>query len=254
MAVFEKHPITGAWIPTPLARGPFAGLQGGAVAGLLTAELEALAVEEGLGRAVSAAAWFLRPAPDAPLRTRPSLLHARGRLSVLDNALFADGSEEPCALVRLTVLAGRPAAVDLPPATVTDFDPTKLRERRTAAPHGGPWFMDAMEARVADTGESWFRLRVPVVDGAGALALALGPADWAHGLARPLQNVLADPNPNLTVHLLRPPCGEWIGLRAATQWAPAEGAGVGRAVLLDEAGEIGAVSMAVALTPFPRAA
>jgi hypothetical protein len=254
MAVFNKHPVSGAWIPTPLARGPFAGLQGGAVAGLLTAELEALAEEEGLGRAVSAAAWFLRPAPDAPLRTRPSLLHARGRLAVLDNALFAEGSEDACALVRVTALAGRPAPVELPATPVVPLDPTKLRERQTTAPHGGPWFMDAMDARTSETGETWFRLRVPVVEGAGALASVLGPADWAHGLARPLQNVLADPNPNLTVHLLRPPCGAWIGLRAATQWAPAEGAGVGRAVLLDEHGEIGSVSMAVALTPFPRAA
>jgi hypothetical protein len=39
LAVFEsigQH----RWQPTPLAAGPFAGLQGGAVAGLLTAEIE----------------------------------------------------------------------------------------------------------------------------------------------------------------------------------------------------------------------
>ncbi|MFI4935890.1 MAG: hypothetical protein ACHP7N_14815 [Caulobacterales bacterium] len=82
----------------------------------------------------------------------------------------------------------------------------------------------------------------------------LGPADWAHGLARPLTGVAADPNPNLTVHLLSPPRGAWIGIDAATQWAPERGAGVGRAALLDQWGEIGCVSMSVALSPFPKAA
>src|SRR5215469_12185075 len=76
------------------------------------------------------------------------------------------------------------------------------------------------------------------------------PADWTHGLARPLQDVLADPNPNLNVHLLRPPIGPWIGIRAATQWLPERGAGFGRGVLVDGVGEIGAVSMSVALAAF----
>ena len=35
--------------------------------------------------------------------------------------------------------------------------------------------------------------------------MVLGPADWTHGIARPFQNVVADPNPNLTVQLFRQP-------------------------------------------------
>jgi len=46
---------------------------------------------------------------------------------------------------------------------------------------------------------AWFRLTHPVVDGAGPLSSLLGPADWTHGITRPLQDVVADPNPNLTV-------------------------------------------------------
>lgn len=47
---------------------------------------------------------------------------------------------------------------------------------------------------------------------------AHGPADSAHGIARPLHNVVADPNPNLTVQLLKAPVSGWIGIRANTQW------------------------------------
>ena len=113
--------------------------------------------------------------------------------------------------------------------------------------------MDAMEAR-PDSGIIWFRMKETILAGAGAMAGIVGPADWTHGLARPLQDVLADPNPNLNVHLLRPPIGPWIGIRAAAEWLPEWGAGFGRGVLVDEAGEIGAVSMSVALAPFPAGA
>ena len=74
------------------------------------------------------------------------------------------------------------------------------------------------------------------------------------GIARPLQNVAADPNPNLTVHLVRRPRGDWIGVRAWARWQPERGIGMGGGALLDTEGEIGSVSMAVALTPFPAPA
>jgi hypothetical protein len=53
----------------------------------------------------------------------------------------------------------------------------------------------------------------------------LGPADGTHGIARPFQRVVADPNP-----------GPWGG----------------SGTLLDIRGEIGPVSMSVVLVPFPN--
>lgn len=44
MAIFERSSHLRRWKPSALAAGPFAGLQGGAVASLLTAEIEAQAV------------------------------------------------------------------------------------------------------------------------------------------------------------------------------------------------------------------
>jgi len=255
MAVFERDPQSGLYTPSSLAAGPFAGLQGGAVAGLLTAEVEALACERGWGAGLSAAAWFFRPAPKTRLRTELSVVRAGGRVSVVDNTLWAEGDADPCATVRVTLARERAIDVTLPargddrPAA----DPTRLPVRKTAAPHGGPWFMDAMEVRPGDD-VVWFRMTAEVVAGAGPLATVLGPADWAHGIARPVWNVVADPNPNLTVHLSRPPRGGWIGVRPVTRWEPARGLGMGSGALLDVEGEIGCVSMAVALTPLPRSA
>jgi acyl-coenzyme A thioesterase PaaI-like protein len=253
MAVFHRDEQEDRWIPSDLARGPFAGLQGGAIAGLMIAEAERFAAREGRGAPVHVATWFLRPAPAAPLRIRSEILHASNRLTVIDVRLHDDAGERLLALARVTV--ARPRRIELtlasdPPSSV---DPASFPLREIKAPHGGAWFMDAMEARQGNDGIAWFRMTAPVVDGAGPLATVAGPADWSHGIARPLSGVAADPNSNLNVHLLRPPRDGWVGIDARARWLPADGTGVGTARLLDVAGDIGAVSMSVMLSPFPAA-
>ena len=207
MAIFEPANTPCRWRPSALAAGPFAGLQGGAVASLLTAEIERLAEQRNWGTAISASAWFLRPTPMAELRTHLSVVSEGGRVSVIDNTLWAVGEEAPCATVRVTL--SRERAVEIPgfadTATEAD-DPRQLPLRAAKAAHGRPWFMDAMEARIGE-GVVWFRLDHAIIEGAGPLSSVLGPADWTHGIARPLQNVVADPNPNLTVQLFRRPRG-----------------------------------------------
>jgi Thioesterase-like superfamily len=256
LAIFEPLGDPNHWQPSALAAGPFAGLQGGAVASLLTAEIEAISVPRKWGTAVAVTAWFLRPTPMENLRTQLAVVTEGGRVSVIDNTLWPIGEAQPCATVRVTL--ARERAVEVPGFTEQDVDtvdPTRLPRRTRRAAHGRPWFMDAMEARAAEAGDvAWFRLTHPVVDGAGPLSSLLGPADWTHGITRPLQDVVADPNPNLTVQLFRPPQGEWIGIRAQTRWRPATGFGVGSGTLLDVRGEIGRISMSVVLVPFPKPA
>ena len=254
MAIFEPLDTANHWRPSALAAGPFAGLQGGAVAGLLTAEVEAMSAQRKWGTAVSVTAWFLRPTPMTNLRTQLSVVTEGGRVSVIDNTLWPIDEEQPCATVRVTL--SRERAVELPgfPDQAGDpIDPTRFPVRTRKTAHGRPWFMDAMEARAGDD-VAWFRLHHPIIAGAGPLSSVLGPADWTHGIARPLQDVVADPNPNLTVQLFRPPSGDWVGVRAQTRWRPATGCGVGSGTLLDTRGEIGRVSMSVVLVPFPKAA
>jgi hypothetical protein len=252
LAIFEPLESPHHWQPSALAAGPFVGLQGGAVAGLLTAEIEAMASARKWGTATGVTAWFLRPTPVAPLRTRLTPVVEGGRVNVIDNALWAAGEPEPCATVRVTL--SRERGVDVPGFAEPPkqaADPMQFPVRTGRAAHGRPWFMDAMEARIgADI--AWFRLNHEIIEGAGALSRVLGPADWTHGIARPFQNVVADPNPNLTVQMFRPPLGEWIGIRAQTRWQPEKGIGIGHGVLLDLTGEIGCVSMSVVLLPFPK--
>jgi Thioesterase-like superfamily len=256
MAIFEPAGLN-RWQPTALAAGPFAGLQGGAVASLLTAEIEALAESRKWGTAIASSAWFLRPTPMTGLRTELSVVTEGGRVSVIDNTLWPDGEDQPCATVRVTL--SRERSVEVPGFIDPEndaADPTRSPIRTRQAAHGKPWFMDAMEARQGE-GVAWFCMKEAIIGGAGSpsklpLSSVLGPADWTHGIARPLQDVVADPNPNLTVQLFRQPTGRWIGIRAAAKWRPAGGLGVGSGVLLDIHGEIGRVSMSVILVPFPH--
>jgi len=255
LAIFE--PLgPNRWQPTALAAGPFAGLQGGAVASLLTAEIEALADQRKWGTAISSSAWFLRPTPMTVLQTKLSVVTEGGRVSVIDNTLWPDGENQPCATVRVTL--SRERAVEVPGFIDPESDaadPTRFPVRTRRAAHGRPWFMDAMEAREGD-GVAWFRMNQAIIDGAGSLSKlplssVLGPADWTHGIARPFRDVVADPNPNLTVQLFRQPEGRWVGIRARANWRPAGGLGAGSGVLLDVNGEIGRASMSVILVPFP---
>jgi hypothetical protein len=254
VAIFEPSGAPHHWQPSALAAGPFAGLQGGVVASLLTAEVEALAFERKWGTAVSAAAWFLRPTPMARLRTQTAVVAEGGRVSVIDNTLWPVDEDLPCATVRVTL--SRERAVEVPGLADGEgelADPMRFPLASRQAAHGRPWFMDAMEARAGDD-IAWFRIHHQIVAGAGPLASVLGPADWTHGIARPFQNVVADPNPNLTVQLFRQPRGEWLGIRAQTRWRPQTGLGLGSGLLLDVHGEIGRVSMSVVLVPFPKPA
>lgn len=254
MAIFEPSGQPQHWKPSALAAGPFAGLQGGAVASLLTAEIEAQAGQRKWGTAIAASAWFLRPTPMTVLRTGLSVVSEGGRVSVIDNTLWPAGEDQPCAIVRVTL--SRERGVEIPGFAAPEsavVDPTRFPVRTRRAAHGKPWFMDAMETRQGD-GTAWFLPGHAIIDSASSLPLTsvLGPADWTHGIARPVENAVADPNPNLTVQLFRPPFGAWVGVCAETRWRPQAGLGTGSGVLLDLHGEIGRVSMSVILVPFPK--
>lgn len=252
MPIFERKCDSGLWQPSAIAAGPFAGLQGGAIAGLLVGEIEEEAANSGWGMATSASIWFLRPTPAKALHTRITPIHPGGRISVIDSILWADGDEQPCALARVTMAKARSIEIEGYSSPEEEHvDPLRYPLSEPRAPHGRPWFMDAMEVRHGPQ-VSWFRLKHKVVSEGGSLSQLLGPADWAHGINRPVMNAVADPNPNLNVHLLREPQGEWIGVEPQTHWQPDLGVGVGGGLLRDVMGIIGRVSMSVALTSFPK--
>ena len=178
MPIFQPLEVRHHWQPPALAAGPFAGLQGGAVASLLTAEIETVAAEKNWGAATSVTAWFLRPTPMAKLRTQVTSVVEGGRVSVVDNTFWSDGEPDPCATVRVTLSREREIAVNgFAEEREEVVDPTRFPVRTRRAAHGKPWFMDAMEARAGD-GITWFRLMHPIINDAGSLSRVLGPADW----------------------------------------------------------------------------
>jgi hypothetical protein len=239
----------GQWRPSAVARGPFAGLHGGAVTGLLCAEMEAEAQRRDAGVPVSVTAHMLRPAPEAVLTTEMVTVHSGQRVTVLENRATVGGKVLTVARACFVATAETPSAPDLPrcPRRVDD-----LPEWTRPSPRGGPWFMDTMSVRFGH-GIHWFRIHRPIVRPLTDLARVVCVADWAHGLSRPdspqSPAVRAFPNPELTVHLIRPAEGDWVGVEATTRWRK-DGLGCGRAVLWDECGEIGTVAMAIVLVPF----
>src|ERR1700761_8438939 len=96
----------GFWHPSPLAAGPFGGLHGGGVSGILIAALERKARQEGYGVALSATVLFLRPAPMAPMVNRIEVIRAGGRVAVLENSLYAD--DRLIARATVNFVAGTP--------------------------------------------------------------------------------------------------------------------------------------------------
>ncbi|WP_379553847.1 acyl-CoA thioesterase domain-containing protein [Qipengyuania sp. DGS5-3] len=247
MAIFEQDD-TGHWIGGEKAQGPFTGLQGGGVASVMVAEIEAIATQQGLGAAMSVSVEFFRPTPLMPLKTNPKILRRGRRSSVLTNEVWADGKQTASATVcvinpveGLAIAANDPSNID-----VSKIDPLPAR----AAPHGRPWLMDNFEIRPGTDGVVWFHHKDEITPDATPLASVLGPADWTHGLARPSEPKLADPNVNLQVALARHPRGEHIGIRPKTTWMP-EGTGLGEGAIFDEHGEIGRVAMSAVLIPFP---
>lgn len=109
--------------------------------------------------------------------------------------------------------------------------------------------MDNFEIRPGSDGIVWFRHKEELTPQMTPLASILGPADWTHGLARPKEPLLADPNVNLQVALSRLPMGDQVGIRPKTTWT-SNGVGLGDGALFDAHGQIGRVAMSVVLIPF----
>jgi len=105
-----------------------------------------------------------------------------------------------------------------------------------------------MEVRFVDGGgdrpgpaKAWFRLRRPVVgdEEPSGVQRAAAAADFGNGISwvLPFEHWIFL-NPDLTLHLARPPVGEWIGLDART--IPSErGMGLAESAVYDRDGRLG---------------
>ncbi len=239
----------GAWQPRPEAKGPFPGQHAGATGGLMAAVMEQWAADSDAGVMVQFSAYLHRPAPVAPVAIESDVVQAGRRLSVVRGLLIADG--KTCVTAHGVFV--RP--VDISQARSAGDEPF---EPETAAPYemwfhsDEPWFWDTVEARRADDGTIWLRAEMPVVSPLPPMARVTAHADWISGLFRP--DDPADPvfggfpNADLTIHLSRPPAGEWIGVCGTSHWH-GNGIGVTSGRLRDVDGPIGWSAQSLVLVP-----
>ncbi|MEU3597690.1 thioesterase family protein [Streptomyces sp. NPDC006798] len=247
------RPADGGYEPTDLATGPWHAerLHGGAVAALAA---HAAAAELGPERPLARICVdFLGPVPAAPLRVDVRPVRSGRSFAAVDVTITADGTPVATA----GVLGIRRAATDLPPG---------LPGEPAAPPRDGGWALadpsdrpsfnrDATETVLVDDPDNplgataWARLRTTVAGEPGApeqAAIAL--ADLTHGIGAILPpDLYRWTNLDLTVHLIRPPVGEWIALRARTR-PGVLGRGVAEAVLIDTAGEFGTAAQTLLIT------
>jgi hypothetical protein len=248
-------------VPSALTVGPWdAGSQhGGAPSALLARVIEAepspapvqlsrLTVE------------LLRPVPITPLRVACEVVRP-GRKVQLVRAVLTAGDLEVAVAHGLRI-----RTAELPvPAGVAAVEPAPegpdhgRRTRFLTTPAGDEvtgFHTTANDIRFLEGGFdeagpafAWIRLLVPVVAGEAVSPAmrAAAAADFGNGLSWVLPATgWLFVNPDLTLHLARPPSGEWIGLRSRT--FPSDGGiGMAESALFDRDGRFGRAAQSLLL-------
>jgi Acyl-CoA thioesterase C-terminal domain/Acyl-CoA thioesterase N-terminal domain len=245
------------WVPQAWSRGPWDpnALHGGPVAALLARGVEHVP-SEGLSVA-RLTVELLRPVPLEPLHLAAHVVRPGRKVQLVEATLehAATGQE----LARARALRIRTAGVEVPwddPALAEHLAPEPAPPPPEGLPRQRPTF-NAEQVAFATQGAEhrfvagswaepgpvtvWIRLLVPVVAGEepSGLQRVAAAADFANGIARvlPFETHLFI-NPDLTIHLLRPPEGEWVGMQSRTHLGDV-GFGLAESALYDERGRLG---------------
>ena len=241
------------FVATDHARGPWdpRHCHGGPVAALLARAAEHVDGDGSPWQVARLTIELTRPVPVGKPLTLTCHIERPGKRVSLVAAMLRDCDVE---VARLTALRIRRQAVLLPDGANLADDPpmpppeSGQHERSSWAAEQVAFHKDACEHRFLAGSWSapgpvavWIRLLVPVVPGEtpSGVQRVVAAADFGNGVsgALPYQRFLYI-NPDLTVHLLRPPAGEWIGLHAASHYGD-EGAGLAESALYDRNGRLG---------------
>jgi hypothetical protein len=246
------------FLATDLTIGPWdPGLQhAGPVAALLAREAERVT---GIpdGQTVRLAFDILAPVPVGPVRVDARQLRPGRRIELLEAVLTAGGSERP--LVRLTAWRMRSSAVEgTPEAAVALPGPEQSRPETAAFFTTDVAYHRALDWRFAHgsfnapgPAAAWTRPLCTLVEGEpmSPLQHLLVMTDAASGISAVLDWQQATfANVDLTVALVRPPSGDWLGVDAVTTIG-SSGAGQCFADLHDATGRIGRSAQALFVAP-----
>jgi len=237
------------WLPQPAAGGPFGGLHGGAVSGLIVAEMERAGEAAGMGIMLSASILFVRPAPMAPLQTTTRVLRRGDRVGALEAELRA--KDKLIAKAHASFVAAG-SADGVPEEPARPFDPAPLAPWPLKPRFPQPTLFDALDLRANADGVTWGRLLRPVVPFPSALAHVFAVADngqpFSLGDPRPVVARYAFPNIDLAIYVSRPPVGPWVGVEARSDWR-ASGMGLTESALYDTQGRFGRACQSIVLVP-----
>jgi hypothetical protein len=247
---------------TEYSRGPWdpGACHGGPVSALLVRLAERVG-ESTAWQLTRITVELLRPVPvDVPLRTWAEIARAGRMVSLVDTGLSTEDGTE---VARARVLRIRRAPVALPAGLVQEpaFGPAGAGSVSAVAPwatSGTAYHKDSVDLAFTEGSfdapgpvAMWCRLRVPLIAGEepSGPQRVMAAADFSNGVANELDGeTMSFINPDLTVHLLRPPVGEWIGARAKCHYGD-EGAGMSDTALYDSAGRLGRGVQSILVAP-----
>jgi acyl-CoA thioesterase len=252
------------YLPSAHARGPWDPqmLHGGAPAALIAAAFER--VQPGAELPIARLSFeFLRPIPLAPLTLATSVLRPGRRVQELAAELSSDGETiARAAALRVQAVPEEAAGAAVPVADELGaaMPPPEQCEPLDFSLDGSSeasFAGTAMEMRAVDgvaalgPGRVWMRLRHPLLAGEPLTPLArlIATADFGNGISASLPfDRFVFINADLSVHLLREPQGEWIGLDARTRLL-AGGCGIAESVLHDRHGALGRAFQTLVVQP-----
>jgi hypothetical protein len=255
-ALFERD--GGRVVPSVFTRGPWdPGLLHGGAVGALFAEATQEVMADGFVP-VRLTVDLLKPVPLQEMGFDARVVRTGRRLQLIDGELRFEGTL--VARASLLALSRQPLDVsgfnpppDAPPDSPEDASEQWLRDPEAESfVGGGQDFRFLARGGDLGVGIAWFRLRRDVFDDGRApspLARAAAAADVGGAVSarrgEGFPNV-SFINADISVHLARPPDGEWIRL-ASTSTREASGVGAVSAELGDRAGPFGRSNQALVL-------
>jgi hypothetical protein len=246
------------FVPSEHTRGPWdpRHQHGGAVAALVARAVERRAGQEFCLTRLTLE--LMRPVPLEPLAVDTAVPRPGRRVLGITVSLSAGDLE--VEVVRAHAVAVR--RIDLPAGEghISFMEPGP--EAGVVAPFGvgsdddlPAFHRTGMEIRQVEGADrpgparAWFRLQRPVVgdEEPTGVQRAAAAADFGNGISwvLPFEDWIFL-NPDLTMHLARPPAGEWIGLDALTLPSD-QGMGLAESVLYDERGRLGRAAQSLLL-------
>ena len=247
------------FLPSPLTGGPWNAdhQHGGAVAGLLTRSMDRMESPVPMRLARITVEMF-RGVPISKLRIETRVLRAGRRIQSVEANLFHESTQ----VARATGLRIRqePALAELAKSDGIDpmlgQPPEKIPPRPKVAGFGNPdGFSTAVEFTRDGEPESggpsnlWARLKCELMQNEATepIVRLATLADFASGTGNHMDySKYSAINPDLSIHVIREPASDWIGMRGVSRRAE-DGIGQSAATLHDLKGPVATVQASLLL-------